>query len=220
MTSAQLAGLSLAWMVAIVSPGPDLVVVLHHALTRSRRAGLLAAAGVLTGILVWVVAAFFGLASMLQMFPAVMKGLQVAGGALLVYLGVEGLRQAWTTRRARADSAVSPQESLYDGAGGRPTNFSAYWKGLGTNLANPKALVFFAAILAPFLPAAVPVAEAALIIGLLLLLAGAWFGVVAVAASHRALVVRFQEVKTMLDLGASGLFVLLGVAFCLAVVWP
>ena len=46
MELAQLPGLALIWMVAVAAPGPDMVLVLQQSITRSRRAGLLAALGI------------------------------------------------------------------------------------------------------------------------------------------------------------------------------
>lgn len=217
MTLPQLIGLCAAWLVAIMSPGPDLLVVLQQSLTRSRRDGVLAAAGVLTGLGIWVLAALFGLAGLLEVFPQVLDGLQLAGGALLIILGLVGVRQAWLHRRS-ARQGGSDQVPVERSEDAPRRGLSAYWKGLGTNVSNPKALVFFAAILAPFLPRPLELASAALIVGVLLLLAAVWFVLVAMAASYPPLVARFQRATNALDLVASGLFVLIGAAFCMAVV--
>ena len=53
MTAAQLLGLFGVWAIAVVSPGPDVVVVLQRALA-GRRHGVATALGIVTGLTVWL----------------------------------------------------------------------------------------------------------------------------------------------------------------------
>uniref|UniRef100_UPI0018915ECA LysE family transporter n=1 Tax=Dietzia sp. SYD-A1 TaxID=2780141 RepID=UPI0018915ECA len=94
MTAGQAAALYGVWVIAVISPGPDLVVVLHRSLA-GRRHGVATAAGVVTGIAIWLAAAFAGLAALVRVYPQVMTGMQVAGGLLLASLGALGLRGWW-----------------------------------------------------------------------------------------------------------------------------
>ncbi|WP_307872398.1 LysE family translocator [Dietzia sp. KRD202] len=106
MTAAQLLGLFGVWAIAVVSPGPDVVVVLQRALA-GRRQGLATALGIVTGLTVWLAAAFAGVATLVRVYPQVMTGLQVAGGLLLATLGVLGLRGWWRSRRATPPPATA-----------------------------------------------------------------------------------------------------------------
>lgn len=217
MTSAQVAALFGVWVIAVISPGPDLVVVLQRALA-GRRHGVATAVGVVAGISVWLVAAFAGLAALVRVYPVLMTGLQVAGGALLATLGVLGLH-GWS--RARAERAhagatrAGGQPSLRPDAGrpdaGRPGGDVA--RGLATNLANPKALVFFGAVLTPFLSGEVSAGRSIVLVAGMIAVALAWFCGLAVAASHRRINERVGRLMPLVDLLASGLFVAVGVAF-------
>lgn len=239
MTQAQVAALFGVWVIAVISPGPDLVVVLQRALA-GRRHGVATAVGIVAGISVWLVAAFAGLAALVRVYPAVMTGLQVAGGTLLATLGVLGLRGWWRSRfrarsgavagtdaaagtelgeeqpplRARAEPGADTEPraaSKLRGGTGFPGGDVA--RGLATNLANPKALVFFGAVLTPFLSGEVPAGRSVVLVVGMIAVALAWFCGIAVVASHRRVNERVGRLMPWVDVVASGLFVAVGVAF-------
>jgi len=231
VTAAQLLGLFGVWAIAVVSPGPDVVVVLQRALA-GRRHGVATAVGIVAGLTVWLGAAFAGVATLVRVYPQVMTVLQVAGGLLLASLGVLGLRAWWRSRSAPpappARTAPAPQNPLpgariryrYRSSGSR---FGVadlvrrdVARGLATNLANPKALVFFGAVLTPFLRDEVSVAWSVALVAGMLAVALAWFAGLAMVASHRAVNERVRRLLPWVDLVASALFVAVGVAFVIA----
>ncbi|MCT2028829.1 lysine transporter LysE [Dietzia sp. HMSC21D01] len=241
MTAAQLLGLFGVWAIAVVSPGPDVVVVLQRALA-GRRHGVATALGIVAGLTVWLGAAFAGVATLVRVYPQIMTVLQVAGGLLLATLGVLGLRGWWRSRSAPTDSAPptdpaspaptepapAPQNPL-PGVGIRYRDRSSgsrvgvadlvrrdVARGLATNLANPKALVFFGAVLTPFLRDEVSVAWSVALVAGMLAVALAWFAGLAMVASHRAVNERVGRLLPWVDLVASALFVAAGVAFVIA----
>lgn len=210
MTGGQIAALFAVWAVAVASPGPDLAVVLQRSLA-GRRHGLATAVGVVAGITVWIVAAFGGLAALARVQPGLMTGMQVAGGLLLAGLGALGLRGWWRGRRGGADHHVGTA-----GAAGTPGGRGDLARGLATNLANPKALVFFGAVLAPFLSGETPLGLTVALVAGMVAVALAWFGGLAVAASHPGVHARIGRWLPWVDLAVSGLFVAVGVAFVIA----
>lgn len=240
MTAGQLLGLFGVWAIAVVSPGPDVVVVLQRALA-GRRHGVATALGIVAGLTVWLGAAFAGVATLVRVYPQVMTVLQVAGGLMLATLGVLGLRGWWRSRTAPTEPAPptdpaspartapapapAPQNPL-PGVGIRYRGRSSgsrlgvadlvrrdVARGLATNLANPKALVFFGAVLTPFLRDEVSVAWSVALVAGMLAVALAWFAGLAMVASHRAVNERVGRLLPWVDLVASALFVAVGVAF-------
>ncbi|MCT1432501.1 LysE family translocator [Dietzia maris] len=237
MTAAQLLGLFGVWAIAVVSPGPDVVVVLQRALA-GRRQGLATALGIVTGLTVWLAAAFAGVATLVRVYPQVMTGLQVAGGLLLATLGVLGLRGWWRSRGATPPSATAapattapttaapPSDPLPEIGIRYPDSDSGsrigvadlvpradFTRGLVTNLANPKALVFFGAVLTPFLREEVSAAWSVALVAGMIAVALAWFGGLALVASHRVVNERVGRLLPWVDVVASTLFVVVGVAF-------
>ncbi|MET3860680.1 threonine efflux protein [Dietzia sp. 2505] len=217
MTGGQVAALYGIWVIAVISPGPDLVVVLHRSLV-GRRHGVATAVGVVSGIAIWLAAAFAGLAALVRVYPQIMTGLQVAGGLLLASLGVLGLRGWWRARSGAGLADVNPTgpASPDPDPTGPPdprlpgTDFA---RGLATNLANPKALVFFGAVLTPFLSGEVPAGQSVVLVAGMITVALVWFCALAVAASHRRVNERVGRVLPTVDVVVSVLFVAVGVAF-------
>src|SRR4029077_15862607 len=115
---------------AMLSPGPDMILVMRNTLTGDRRRGVLTALGVLTGNLVHIAYCTLGIALLLLRSPIAYNVLRVASAIYLVYLGIQSLRSR--------DAVKAEPDTL---AGRRTTN--AYWQGLVNNVLNPKGSLFF-----------------------------------------------------------------------------
>ncbi|MGB3258769.1 MAG: LysE family translocator [Ornithinimicrobium sp.] len=128
---------ALALLVALAVPGPDLVLVVHSA-TRGVREGAWTAAGIVTGLMVHALLAVVGATALLVSSPAALSVVQLLGAGVLLWMGGGMLRVG--LRRQSAD-LVDPHV---------PTRVG-YARGFLTNAANPKALLFFAAVLPQFI---------------------------------------------------------------------
>lgn len=217
MELAQLPGLALIWMVAVAAPGPDMVLVLQQSITRSRRAGLLAALGITTGASVWLLGALFGLSALLQALPWLMSWLELLGGLMLILIGATGLRSWRAARRrdASSDATTAQQQAVGRDRTAAPAGADAYLRGLATNLSNPKALVFFGAIFSPFLTGRILSLQTAIVVGTLIVLTVVWFGLVALAASQRRLAPVIDRFRSGFDVIASCFFIAVGLGFVL-----
>lgn len=213
MTLSTLAALVGIWLVAISSPGPDIVLVLQESLTRSRRNGLYASLGIMIGTAVWILAAIVGLAAIVRLVADIQIWMQIAGGALLALIGGLGLRAIWRGR------ALAPDAPTHSAAGElAPTDRAqearrALLRGLGTNLSNPKAMVFFVAVFTPFFSEGVELVPTLGIVALLMALTLGWFSTVAMVASLPAVTRVLGRAERLLDVGANTLFVLIGLTF-------
>lgn len=223
MSAGQVAALYAVWVIAVVSPGPDLVVVLQRSLS-GRRQGVATAVGVVTGIMIWLAAAVAGLAALVRVYPALMTVLQVAGGLLLAGVGALGLRSWWRARAATIQDTGSARSTDAAEQGSRPGLHRAgpegrrlpggdFARGLATNLANPKAVVFFGAVLTPFLRGEVATGPLVLVSAGMVVIALAWFTGLAWAASHAGVRRRLDRALPWVDPVAGALFVAVGVAF-------
>ena len=140
------AELSIAGVVLLgaVSPGPDFFVLTRRTAVSGRGAGLMCAAGMATGIFLWVTAVGDGVSALLAASPVVFTVVKSAGAAYLVFLGLRGWLSACRGSAARTpETAAAPQPS--------PRSFR---EGLLCNLLNPKVAVFYLAFLPQFLPRA------------------------------------------------------------------
>ncbi|WP_212989249.1 LysE family translocator [Actinoplanes auranticolor] len=139
-TAAQLMAFCGVVGLGAMSPGPDLAVVVRRSAVRGRAEGMAAATGVATGVFLWAVAAAAGVAALVATVPVVLTTIRYVGAAYLAYLGIRALL-----------AAIRPPET---GPGAVPgSTGGAFRDGLLCNALNPKAAVFFLALLPQFLPA-------------------------------------------------------------------
>ena len=129
-------------VVLVLVPGPDVAVVTRNTLAGGRARGAWTAVGVTTSAAVQGAAAAAGLGVVVVRFQPLLEAIRWAGTAYLVFLGLQALR-----------SAVSGRYVALDAEGARqPAQRLAGWRqGFLSNIANPKVLVFYLAVLPQFL---------------------------------------------------------------------
>jgi amino acid exporter len=120
----------------LISPGPNFLVVAQTALNSGRVAGVVTGLGAALGDAVYASVGLFGVTRFIAVRP-VMMAIELLGGLYLIWLGLRML----SLRRATAQLHSSPS---VEGESAR-AHFS---RGLATDLANPKTVVFFAGIFA------------------------------------------------------------------------
>lgn len=127
-----------ACAVISIVPGPDMMFIIANGVARGRAAGVVAAVGMSTGMVVHTVAAALGLGALLQAAPAVLDGVRIVGAVFLCYLAISALRSA----RDVAETAPA----RFGGHSLRRT----YAMATLTNLANPKVIFFYVAFFPQF----------------------------------------------------------------------
>jgi RhtB (resistance to homoserine/threonine) family protein len=202
MTTTQVVAFAAAIGLGAMSPGPDFAVVVRQAVTSGRRAGLATAAGVAVGILVWVLAATTGVAALLAASAVAFTVVKVIGAGYLLYLGVRALRAAARRAGATAEPATGRAPT---------TGVAAFRSGLLCNVLNPKAAVFFVALMPQFLPRHPAVADVLLLSATAFLITLLWFGVVATVLSGLRRLLDRPAVRRVIDGLTGTALVLLGI---------
>jgi threonine/homoserine/homoserine lactone efflux protein len=121
-----------------VSPGPANIFAVATGQHGGPRAALLGVAGMNAASLVWIGAAALGLGALVHAFPGVFRLIALAGAAYVAWLGAKAL---WAALRDKAGPIAH---------GRGATTATAFRDGFAVQLANPKAVVFFTAVLPPF----------------------------------------------------------------------
>lgn len=121
-----------------LSPGPNGLLALTHGAIHGRRKALFTISGGVLGFAVLIALSLFGIGALLQASLAWLTVLKWAGGAYLVWLGV----QLW---RAPPMDLRAP-----GGARARP-GWALFREGLLSAVTNPKGILFFAAFLPQFI---------------------------------------------------------------------
>lgn len=133
---ATLGAFALAATAIVVSPGPDTMLILRHALTSGRRAGIAAVVGVQLGLCVHTALAAGGISALIASSPRLLEGLAIAGACYLVSLGVQGFR-----------NRVLPEF----GSPGPSGLARACREAALCNILNPKVILLFLALYPNFL---------------------------------------------------------------------
>ncbi|MFC8595294.1 LysE family translocator [Streptomyces atroolivaceus] len=196
-----------AGMVAL--PGADFTVVVRNALA-SRRDGLATAVGVAGGLVVHTALAVAGLAAVLVTMPVLFRGVQLLGGAYVLYLGLSGLYAM--RRRAAAAGAGAGAGSEEEVTGGTPAGPGrALRQGFLTNALNPKAPVLFLSLLPQFVPdGAAPLPRTLLLASVVVLLALVWFPAVALLVDRLGRWLRRPRAARVIEGGSGSALTALG----------
>ncbi|XVQ14143.1 LysE family translocator [Spirillospora sp. CA-255316] len=196
-----LAVFTAATVIALITPGPDMLFVLGCGVRGGARAGLLATLGVITGDALYIAAAAAGLAALLTAFPIAFTVLRIAGAAYLIHLGVQMIRNR---KGGRDDEPAT---------GGMPGR-RAYLNGVVSSAANPQTFTFMVAFLPQFIdPAAGPVwLQFAVLGGVLIVLEFLADGAVGVLAGRIGGWLRSRRtVRRRIDAATGSVFIGLGV---------
>jgi threonine efflux protein len=195
-----LAALFAVHLLVVASPGPAFLAVSRTAISTSRSAGLVAAAAMATGALIWAVATLFGLHVLFARAPWLYDAMRLGGAAYLIYLGLGMLRSAWRGGALAAAAAM-------------PVGHRTFL--LGVQLSNPKAAVFFGSIFVTLLPAEAPLWVKGAALAILGINEFGFYGLVALLLSAPRPRQIYQNAKRGLDALFGGFLTALGVKLAL-----
>jgi threonine/homoserine/homoserine lactone efflux protein len=141
-------------------PGVSTAVILRQTIRSGRGSGIATTLGNETGILLWALAAAFGLSALVLASQFAYDVMRVVGAVLLVVIGVQSLWQARSRAGRGGPAAAGPGLAAMGSDGTRAGDDAAvahgwrrsYLLGFGTCLANPKAAVFAMSFLPQFVP--------------------------------------------------------------------
>ena len=127
----------------MLSPGPDMMLVLKYGSLNAKRAAWYCVGGIISGLAVHMMLGLFGISLLISSHPLLFNVVRWLGAAYLIYIGIKSLRAG------KSDIEVDAGTLNY-----RPKK--AYLDGLLCNLLNPKILMFmvaaFSQVIAPETP--------------------------------------------------------------------
>jgi threonine/homoserine/homoserine lactone efflux protein len=126
-------------MVIILAPGPSVLFVIARAIAWGRKTSILTVLGNVSGSLVLSTLVALGIGPVLARYEIAYIAVQWGGGLYLIYLGVDAIKQR----------AVHASDMTNQGPVG-PTVLRSIRDGFWVGVLNPKAIVFFAAVLPQF----------------------------------------------------------------------
>lgn len=128
-----------AAMIIILAPGPSVLFVIARAISWGRSTAVLSVLGNVTGSFVLSSLVALGIGPVLQRYEIAYIAVQWGGGLYLIHLGIDAIR-----KRALHASDMTQQGPV------GPTPLRSIRDGFWVGVLNPKAIVFFAAVLPQF----------------------------------------------------------------------
>jgi len=126
---------ALTALVIEITPGPNMTYLAALSLSSGMRTGLAAVAGIALGLMTYGLIATFGLAAIIDELPLLYSVLRWGGVLYLLWL-------AWDSWTGADGTSGDP---------GEERSWAAFRRGVITNWLNPKAAVFYIAVLPEFI---------------------------------------------------------------------
>jgi len=138
--STHLPGIILAYsafLLAIASPGPNILAVIGTSMSVGRASGIALAFGVAGGSFVWALLTVIGLSALLATYASALIAIKIIGGLYLLWLAYKSFKSAVASHDIEAKEL----------AGDKRTPFGYTKRGFIIQMTNPKAALAWVAII-------------------------------------------------------------------------
>jgi threonine/homoserine/homoserine lactone efflux protein len=181
------------WLVAVAIPGPNFLVVTRLAVLRGRGEALAAVGGIGFGTLCWGLAGLFGVQALFLAAPLLYGGLQMAGAAWLVIVGIRAIAGSF---RPQAVPSVA--------------SGAAVRLGLVTSLSNPKSALLVGSLFTALLAPGTPVATGLVAVAEMVAISVGWYAALSVLVSAAPVARAMGQMGHWVDRLAGGIFIVFG----------
>ena len=186
-------------LLAVMSPGPDLAMVMRNSLTFSRKVGIWTAIGIGVGIAVHVAYSLLGIGFLISQSILLFNIIKIAGALYLIYMGVQMLRSQSTFEH---ENYKKEKKEI--------SSWDSFKIGFLTNVLNPKATLFFLAVFSQVI-APTTSNGIKLLYGVeMMIVTALWFVLVALFLTTPAVERVFSKCVAWVERIMGGLVILLG----------
>ncbi len=187
-------------LLAVMSPGPDFVMVLKNALQYNRKIAIYTAWGISMGIGIHILYSVAGIAYLLQKNQNIFQIIKIMGALYIIYMGVKTMLSKGQNIKMQANrkEVVIPVKQ-------------ALKIGFMTNVLNPKASLFFLSIFSLLIPPNVP---AWVLIGISLMLITVtflWFALVSFIFTNQLIIKRYEKYESIILKIFGTILIMLGI---------
>lgn len=199
MELSELLTVCIIGLFVVMTPGPNMAIVIKNSLSHSRRAGIYTAAGLVLGNMVHITYCLVGIGVLISQSILFFNIIRWLGAAYLIYLGIKSLRARADARFSRADS------------GSRLSGAAALRTGFFTDLLNPKATLFYLALFTQIVRPDTPL-YAQIVYGVAIaVLEFACFSLLAAVIGHDLVVRRFESIGHWIERCTGAVLIALGI---------
>lgn len=188
-----------------LAPGPDILFVIAQSMSHGRKAGIMTALGLASGVIVHTLAAALGITAVLYSSAFAFQIIKYAGAIYLLYLAYLAIREGATPM-----TAAEPVKQ---------SGWKLYRTGVLMNILNPKVSLFFLAFLPQFItPGSGQAPVQMMLLGVLFMLQAVLvFSVVAVCAGlFGQKLFGHPHVGKYVNYGKAALYAAIGIRLALA----
>jgi RhtB (resistance to homoserine/threonine) family protein len=209
MNATNILTVTVIGLLAVMSPGPDFLIVTRNSLLHSKRAGLYTALGVTVGTMWWILASLAGISFMIAKTVLLFNALKWLGAGYLIYIGIQSFWINRTKTPADQDNVgISEVKEVMNTS-------SAFWSGLKINLLNPKAALFFVSFFSVIITPETPILSRCGYGFEISLIALVWFSLLASILSLGKVRDTFQRFSKWFERATGAVLILLGIKLAL-----
>lgn len=160
------------YMLGVMIPGPDFVMIVRNSASNTRITGLVTALGLASGTLIHNTYSILGFGLLLKQYPIILQIVQYIGASYLAYIAIQCFRAR------KASDSHAKKEAQHNPI----SKWQAYRMGFITDISNPNAALFIISLFSGI--SNIPMYNLLLCSFLLVFLTFAWYGFVALALTH------------------------------------
>lgn len=190
---------------AVMSPGPDFIMISRNALVYSRRSGIYAALGLALGILLHITYSLVGIGLIISRSLILFSLLKFIGAGYLLYVGYKALG----AKPSNVTINDEPQQR-------HMSKLAAVRMGFVTNATNPKVTLFFLSIFTLVIKPTTPLFIKMIMGAEMSFVTFLWFAFVATVLSHGIIKKRFFKIQHYIERGMGVLLIALGIKLALS----
>ena len=171
----QLLTIAIIHLLAVISPGPDFILITRNSIAYSRKAGRYSALGLGLGILVHVFYSIVGIGFVISQSILLFSIIKIIGASYLVYIGYKSLTSKPSPSKLNMNEIAVKQDL-------KP--IEAVKIGFITNVTNPKVTLFFLSLFTQVINPGTPLSWQILYGLEMSVVTFGWFAIVATAFTH------------------------------------
>jgi RhtB (resistance to homoserine/threonine) family protein len=181
----------------MVSPGPDMVLVLRNTFVSGRRAGLQTSVGILSGNLVHITYCMLGIGLLISQSILAFSAFKYAAAAYLIYLGIMSFRSGAKRLDAHSVEGLRPNKTWFV-------------QGFVNNLLNPKGTLFYLGVFTMVITPETPASTLLLLIFSMMLVSASFWLVFVYTLDRPTIRESIERSQQTVNRIFGGLLVLLG----------
>ena len=172
---------------AVMSPGPDFIIIVRQSISSGRRSALMTSLGIGIGILMHITLCIFGLGMIIKESDLLFKAIQIIGSLYLAYLGVISIISKDSYNNSNY------KDKLHFNA------LQSFKLGFLTNILNPKATLFFLSLYTMIIANNTPF-QFQILFGLWMSFAtGLWFAFLSLILTNRSILDKIEFMSTKIQ---------------------